>query len=133
MIDRRRALKILVLSALGLVPVPSTAMALIVPRSWYGWSFTLTGKSITTPAQYFDGNNIGIEMTCSAAVSGRLLVSCHSGYSGGSSLGTRSFSYQGFTKATWQSNDPGIYRFVISRQGTDSAVVRSSDVKMYSW
>ena len=60
MIDRRRALKILVLSALGLVPVPSTAMALIVPRSWYGWSFTLTGKSITTPAQYFDGNNIGI-------------------------------------------------------------------------
>lgn len=123
----RRELMTAVIAALA---VPVTAHASVEPYSWYGNSFSLASGTWTTPSRYFDGNNIGSEMNCSAAGRGNFTVTCCR--SNGAAVGTKYFSYQGFTKATWPSAGPGNYYFKLSK--TDDGIrVSSSDVAMYSW
>lgn len=129
--NRRNALKALLgIVSSGLV-FPQTAHAEQGQRSWYGDSFTLKGKSWTSPSRYYEGSNIGIEMTCSSSVSGTLSVRCCS--SSGQCLGVRSFKYRGFTKATWSMPSPGTYYFRVEKTKLDTVPISSSDVKMYSW
>lgn len=123
----RRDLLVAMAAALAL---PSTAYASAEPYSWYGNSFTLASGTWTTPVRYFDGNNIGIEMNCSAARKGNFTVTCCR--SNGATIGVKYFSYQGFTKATWPSAGPGNYYFKLSKVD-DGVRVSSSDVAMYSW
>ena len=123
----RRELMVAMIAALA---APGAAYASVEPYSWYGNSFSLTSGTWTTPSRYFDGNNIGIEMNCSAAGRGNFTVTCCR--SNGATVGTKYFSYPGFTKATWPSTGPGNYYFRLSKVD-DGIRVSSSDVAMYSW
>lgn len=143
----------LLLAALGLAPIlPETShaqelrsamavgtivsydirdrMASRQSRSWYGTTLRLSSSGRTSTS-YFDGNNVGIEMTCSSSKDGYFSVQLKRA-SDGSTVGTASFKYNGFTKATWTNVGPDSYYFAFSKQ-IDGAIVTSSDVAMYSW
>lgn len=117
------------------VVITDESMALPMPtdaRSWYGTSMTLLTKT-QTGQKYYDGNNIGIEMTCSSTTAGTFVVSLYR-TSGTSAqfLGSANFKRQGFTKATWNGVGPGRYYFTFSKPN-DGTIVRSYDVATYSW
>lgn len=118
------------LAVIGLLSAPTAALATVDQYSWHGDSFTLASGTRKSAVHYFDGNNIGIEMTCSANRQGTFVVGCYQ--SNGQKIGTRTFAYQGFTKATWPSAGPGYYYFLFSKVN-DGAVVKSNDVATYSW
>lgn len=129
--DRRQALLAIAATCMGCLAKPALGIAEPTPYSWYGGSLHLVSKAVTTPLRYFDGSNIGIEMTCSADRHGSFEVTCCD--ASGACLGTRVFPYQGFLKRTWRMPRPGNYRFVFRKMYPDLVPVTSSDVKMYSW
>lgn len=97
-------------------------------RSWFGGSLSLVSHQ-TLSSRYFDGNNVGIEMTASCPVDGMFSVSL---LRSGSLVGSATFKRNGFTKATWEGVGPGYYQFSFSK-ANDGAWVTSGDVAMYSW
>lgn len=99
-------------------------------RSWYGASLRLTTIQRFGP-YYFDGNNVGIEMTASCPTNGNFFVSLERASTGGN-VGTATFRRNGFTKATWTNVGSGDYIFTCSKN-KDGSAVASSDVAMYSW
>lgn len=101
--------------------------------SWYGMNMSLINR-YESPSYFFDGNNVGIEMTCSSATQGTFTVELQRrvSYNRYESLGTASFDRNGFTKATWEGVGSGTYRFVFSK-ASDGVWVTSSDVALYSW
>lgn len=129
--DRRTLLTGFAFGMLGSALRPGKAFAQADSRSWYGSSMTLVQGSYRTAAQYYDGSYIGVEMTCSATRDGSFDVTCCK--SGGSCLETKTMSYRGFTKRTWRSFGPGTYYFVFTKRVDDRVVVKSTDVKTYSW
>jgi len=103
-----------------------------MPRAWFGSTMVLY-TTYETSTHYYDGNNVGIEMTCSSNASGTFNVTLMRIEGNSSaSLGTAKFKRNGFTKATWEGVGPGAYYFVMSKP-TDGRRVTSSDVAMYSW
>lgn len=102
------------------------------PLSWYGDDLSLY-TTHSFPELYFDGNNVGIEMTASCPSSGTFIVSLYRVVNGrGTLVGSASFKRKGFTKATWEGVGSGTYRFVCKKPA-DGKLVTSSDVAMYSW
>ena len=105
-------------------PIRSRSFA----RSWFGDSLSLVSRQ-TSSSRYFDGNNVGIELTASCPVDGTFTVSL---LRSGSLIGSATFKRNGFTKATWEGIGPGHYQFTFSK-ANDGARVTSNDVAMYSW
>lgn len=102
------------------------------PFFWYGDDLSLY-TTHSFPELYFDGNNVGIEMTASCPSSGTFIVSLYRVVNGrGTLVGSASFKRKGFTKATWEGVGSGTYRFVCKKPA-DGKLVTSSDVAMYSW
>lgn len=102
-------------------------------RSWYGTSFTFS-SNLRLGAHYYDGSNVGIEMTCSSSQpSGTFSVRLYR-LSGATPtfIGNASFKQNGFNKATWSNVGAGTYYFVLSKAG-DGISVTCSEVAMYSW
>lgn len=131
MFSRREIITSCGLAIVGIL-MPSVAFGQVMPRSWYGWSFSITRGEVKTPSRYYDGNNIGIEMTCYSRVSSKLEVSCWT--AAGSQIGrAATFSSPGFSKATWGSRGPGTYYFKIAANNENAETVTSDDVQMYSW
>lgn len=122
----------LVISPVVIVTDDRTA-SLPAPRSWYGSTMSLI-TTYSTASYYFDGNSVGIEMTCSSQRSGTFSVTLYRDVGSGSSqrIGTAAFNRNGFTKATWSGVGSGTYHFVMSKPN-DGTRVTSSDVAMYSW
>lgn len=105
---------------------------IVLPRSWYGDSLRLLNTQYLQE-RYFDGNNVGIEMTASSPSDGTFSVSLYRIEGEGSSfISSATFKRNGFTKATWEGVGPGTYRFVC-KKAADGKLVTSSDVAMYSW
>ncbi len=101
-------------------------------RSWYGESLYLSKQS-KSGSYYFDGNNIGIEMTASCSTGGSFTASLYRMNGANLSfIGSATFKRNGFTKATWSNVGSGTYRFVFTKT-SDGSTVTSSDVAMYSW
>lgn len=100
--------------------------------SWYGGEATFTFTHTTTP-RYYDGTNVGIEMTCSSSKDGSFVVELWRGSSklGGSYVGRAEFSRQGFTKATWSNVGSGNYFFVFTNNA--GTPITCSGIAMYSW
>lgn len=119
-----------VLAFAAVLAAPVAAFASENPCSWYGDSFSFSSGTVRLSSRYFDGNNIGLEMNCSATGAGRFSVTCYR--ANGASVGTRSFSYKGFTKATWPGAGPGNYYFCLTKN-RDGVRVSSSDVALFSW
>lgn len=119
-----------VLAFVAVLAAPVAALALEEPCSWYGDSFSFSSGVVRLPSRYFDGNNIGLEMNCTATGTGRFSVTCYR--ANGASVGTKSFSYKGFTKATWPSVGPGNYYSCLSKN-RDGVRVSSSNVALFSW
>ena len=130
-VDRRNAIKTVAMSTATLLLTPIQAFADVLTRSWYGSTLSLSGTSSRTPAQYYDGNNIGIEMTCTAPKQDYFYVQCCT--TTGIKLARKQISYIGFTKQTWPSRGPGYYYFTFTKRRNDQITVRSQDVKTYSW
>lgn len=107
-----------------------SASAGVQPFSWYGDSISLREGTKRLSTRYFDGNNIGLEMTCQAERDGSLTVRCYT--ASGVYVGARYYPYRGFAKRTWPSKGPGNYYFLISKS-KDGIVVSSSDIAVYSW
>lgn len=102
------------------------------PLSWFGDDLSLYTIHYF-PELYFDGNNVGIEMTASCPSSGTFTVSLYRVVNGrGTLVSSASFKRKGFTKATWEGVGSGTYQFVCKKPA-DGKVVTSSDVAMYSW
>lgn len=121
----------LIAAACAVLVVPKAALADAAVCSWHAWQLSLTNKKVSSPSKYFDGNNIGLEMTCSSSISGTICVECIP--EEGGSLGVRYYPYKGFKKNTWKSNGSGQYHFCFYKSGNDVSTVTSSDVAMYSW
>lgn len=102
-------------------------------RSWYGGSIQLFATQ-STGWNYYDGDSVGIEMTCSSTLDGTFTVELRrkSDENHYESLGKASFNRNGFTKATWEGVGSGTYCFVLEKP-TDGVVVNCSDIAMYSW
>lgn len=102
--------------------------------SWYGSTLEVGGYSSWTGAtRYYDGSNVGIEMTCRSSGSGTFDVELHRGYIVFNDyIGTVAFNVNGFTKGTWTNVGSGNYYFKFNnpRVGLN---VYSNDVAMYSW
>lgn len=107
---------------------PATEAFFAQARSWYGTSFSFTAKHYSS-THYFDGNNVGIEMNCSAPRSGSFSVHL---YRGGSLVGTAQLNRNGFAKADWTNVGPGNYTFHFIK-ANDGTTVSCSNVAMYSW
>ncbi len=141
-----------ILFSLGLISVPHVALANVVDstgvaanvsysrtnpvvpisRSWYGDSLNLLSTQ-TFQDRYFDGRNVGIEMTASCPIDGSFTVSLFRISNGRASLvGSASFKRNGFTKATWENVGSGTYRF-LCKKTLDGKRVTSTDVAIYSW
>lgn len=76
-------------------------------RSWYGATLNLLTR-VQTPVRSFDGNNVGIEMTCSSPSGGGFTVTLYRSAGGsGSRIGSATFACNGFTKATWPNVGSG--------------------------
>lgn len=129
--DRRQALALFAFTGVGALLKPIEAVAAFVPYSWYGSSLRLASGKVATPYKYYDGANIGIEMTCTASQQGSFKVQCCN--DSGICLGSKQFAYKGFTKRTWRLPKQGRYRFIFEKATADGVLVTSSDVKMYSW
>ncbi len=101
-------------------------------RSWYGDTLNLLNTQCFHD-RYFDGNNVGIEMTASCPIDGTFTVSLLRVTNGRAAfVGSASFKRNGFTKATWEGVGSGTYRFVCKKP-SDGKRVTSSDVAIYSW
>ena len=104
----------------------------VSPRAWFGTSMVLY-TTYATSSHYFDGNSVGIEMTCASVGGGTFNVTLRRVQGNSSvSIGTAAFRRNVFTKATWEGVGAGTYFFVMSKP-TDGTRVTSSDVAMYSW
>lgn len=101
-------------------------------RSWYGSTMVLLSQAQTEPKTY-DGNSIGIEMTCSSTVPGTFVVSLYRvGSTSAQFVGSADFKRQGFTKATWNGVGSGRYYFLFIKPN-DGYLVISNHVATYSW
>lgn len=110
----------------------ATAATTSYERSWYGASLALSRTSYT-PTHYYDGNNVGIEMSCSSEKEGSFTVTLWRSVTGNSErVGTAMFDRNGFTKATWSNVGPGSYYFIFTK-ASDGALVYCRDIGMYSW
>lgn len=107
-------------------------------QSWYGSSLYLSATSYSGQKRYYDGNNVGIEMTCSAAggsaCDSYFSVELHRKNSllEDTYIGSAPFKRNGFSKATWSNVGSGNYFFKFVKC-SDSQSISSNDVAMYSW
>lgn len=106
--------------------------------SWYGSSlYMYKTTSVTGSTRYYDGSNVGIEMTCSTggtnACDSYFSVELHrvSGLSD-TYIGSAAFKRSGFTKATWTNVGSGYYYFKFVKC-SDTQSISSNNVAMYSW
>lgn len=105
--------------------------------SWYGSELQFVTELAGTP-RWYDGNSIGIEMTCSAITEGQLdthfSVELWRGEntSNGTYIGSAALWRNGFSRAEWTNVGSGQYffRFV---KANDGIWVTSNDVAMFSW
>lgn len=102
-------------------------------RSWHGYRLNLS-LSARTPNWVFDGNNIAIEMTCTASRNDSFTTTLYRIGSSGAKerVGSADLKYQGFSKATWTNVGPGTYFFEFEKKA-DGITVFSSDAAAYSW
>lgn len=105
----------------------------ISSRSWHGYTLVLS-LNTRTPEWDFDGNNIGVEMTCTASRNDSFTVTLYRIGSNDAKerVGSADLRYQGFSKATWTNVGPGTYFFEFEKKA-DGITVFSSDVAAYSW
>ncbi|MBM6688827.1 hypothetical protein H6A35_08120 [Collinsella tanakaei] len=113
------------------VTEPMIHMTQISPYSWYGESFSISYGKKQTATKYFDGSNIGIELTCSAPIAGVFRVSLVS--STGVEMGARSISYQGYTNVSWLNVPAGRYYFLFTKQSDPHITVTADQLAMFSW
>lgn len=97
-------------------------------RSWYGGMISFSTQG-STNQHYYDGNNVGIEVSASCQVSGTFTVSL---YRNGIFISSASLRRNGFSRAEWNNVGPGSYRFIFSKSN-DGATVTCSDIAMFSW
>lgn len=106
-------------------------------RSWFGSSLQFQ-YSYSGPVRHYDGNNIGIEMTCRTLGSSS---GCDSGFSVGlhrkrglhdDYVGSAGFRRKGFSKATWENVGSGDYYFRFVKC-SDSQTIIADNAAMYSW
>lgn len=106
--------------------------------SWYGSSlYMYKTTSVSGSTRYYDGSNVGIEMTCTTggtnACDSYFSVELHrvSGFSD-TYIGSAAFKHNGFTKATWTNVGSGNYYFKFVKC-SDTQSISSNSVAMYSW
>lgn len=119
-------------------PIGGAIAAEVTPYSWFGSTLEL-GSTYTGPARYYDGNNVGIEMTARQETNGSRPANSYFTVEPMqkksltySSLGSKRMSRSGFSKVTWQNVGSGTVKFKFSKT-TDGCWVYSNDVAMYSW
>lgn len=105
----------------------------IQPYSWYGGSLSFI-TSLQGQTRYYDGTNVGIEMTASTYGSGYFEVKLFrdNGWGNSDYIGSSWFNCNGFSKGTWSNVGAGNYYFEFANNES-GGWVSSSDVAMYSW
>lgn len=96
-------------------------------RAWYGASCTFS-DSWSSPRRYYDGENVGIEMSTQSSGAGSFTVQL---YKSNRLIGSKAVTKNGFARATWENVGSGEYHFkFVDRSGSRIAC---SDIAMFSW
>lgn len=97
-------------------------------RSWYGDSFQFQTSYITRE-NYYDGNNVGIELDATASATVPFQITL---LKGGGVVSTARLNTGGFVRAEWPGVGSGMYSFRFTSSG-QRLTISCRNVAMFSW